>query len=94
MAKISKVVTIQLDKERHIKFNLNALILAEKLTGTKMTDLGKNGDFDMAFLRGMLCAGLNHEDKELTVDQVGDMIDFDNLEEVTSKLGEAMSGLK
>ncbi|MPM81674.1 hypothetical protein SDC9_128731 [bioreactor metagenome] len=42
----------------------------------------------------MLFAGLRHEDKELTLEEVGDLIDFDNLEEVTTKLGDAMQGLK
>ena len=90
-----KLVVITLDKERILKFNLNALILAEEITGKKLASLGTDADgFDMVFLRGMLFAGLKHEDKELTLEQVGDMIDMDNMEEVTTKLGEAMQSLK
>lgn len=93
--KKNKVVAIKLDKERHLKFNLNALITAEEITGKKLAELGDNkGNFDLAFLRAMLFAGLRHEDKELTLEEVGDLIDFDNLEEVTAKLGDAMQGLK
>lgn len=93
--KNTKIVTITLDKERHLKFNLNALILAEQCTGKKLSELGERKDsFDLSFLRAMLYAGLKWEDKELTLEDVGDMIDMENLEEVTNKLGEAMQGLK
>lgn len=92
---MKKLVKINLDKERTIKFNLNALITAEKITGKKLSELGDSKDsFDLEFLRGMLFAGLSHEDKDLTVEAVGEMIDMDNLEDVTNKLGEAMNSLK
>lgn len=92
---MKKIVAINLDRERHLKFNLNALILAEKTTGKKLADLGQNQEgFDLEFLRAMLFAGLKHEDKELTLDEVGDLIDMENLEYVATKLGEAMQGLK
>lgn len=92
---MKKIVNVNLDKERHLKYNLNALILAEQITGKKLSELGKKKDnFDLEFLRGMLYAGLKWEDKELTLEEVGDSIDMDNLEEVTNKLGEAMQGLK
>lgn len=95
----SKIVVVNLDKERHLRFNLNALVLLEKETGRSMSDLvpdektGKNG-FDMEMLRALLYAGLKWEDKELTIELVGDMIDFDNMNEVSEKLGEAMEGVK
>ena len=95
----SKIVVVNLDKERHLRFNLNALVLLEKETGRSMSDLvpdektGKNG-FDMEMLRALLYAGLKWEDKDLTIDAVGDMIDFDNMNEVSEKLGEAMEGVK
>ncbi|MCW6094547.1 hypothetical protein LAV60_15355 [Clostridium sporogenes] len=92
---MKKIIVINLDKERHLRYNLNALILAEKTTGKKLTELGKEKDtFDLEFLRGMLYAGLKWEDKELTLEEVGDFIDMDNLEYVTGKLEEAMQGLK
>lgn len=92
---MTKIVVINLDKERHLKFNLNALIIAEKITGKKISELGaEDGGMDLEFLRAMLYAGLKWEDKELTLDSVGDYIDMDNLGEVSEKLGEAMGGLK
>lgn len=92
---MKKITVINLDKERHLKYNLNALITAEKITGKKLAELGGDkGGFDLEFLRAMLYAGLIWEDKELTIDDVGDLIDMENLEYVTDKLGEAMQGLK
>jgi hypothetical protein len=95
MAKVRKIVAIELDKERHLKFTLNALIIAEGITGKKLADLGDDkGAFDLTFLRAMLYAGLVWEDKALTLDEVGDLIDMDNMDVVTAKLGEAMQSLK
>lgn len=92
---MKKLVTVMLDKERTLKFNLNALILAEKITGKKLASLGQDANgFDLEFLRGMLFAGLTHEDKVITLEEVGDMIDMENMEDVTNKLGEAMQSLK
>lgn len=92
---MKKITVINLDKERHLKYNLNALITAEKITGKKLAELGgEKGSFDLEFLRAMLYAGLIWEDKELTLEDVGDLIDMENLEYVTDRLGEAMQGLK
>lgn len=93
--KVKKVISVNLDKERHLKFNLNTFIIVEELTGKKLADLqGDNGGFDFKYLRALLYAGLKHEDKELTLEDVGELIDMDNMETVTSKLEEAMGGLK
>lgn len=87
-----KIVAINLDRERHLRFNLNSLIIIEKLTGKRFDKMGD--DMSLETLRAMLFAGLSWEDKELTVDDIGEMIDFENLEEVMAKLSEAMQGLK
>lgn len=95
MAKVTKIVAIELDKERRLKFNLNALIIAEEISGKKLSELNaEEGGFDLSFLRAMLYAGLKWEDRELTLEEVGDLIDMENMSDVTDKLGEAMQGLK
>lgn len=92
---MKNLVDIILDKERHLKFNLNALILAEKITGKKLSELGNNEQaFDLEFLRAMVFVGLLSEDKDLTIEQVGELIDMENIEYVANKLGEAMQSLK
>jgi hypothetical protein len=83
-----------LDKERNLKFNLNSLITIEELTGIKVSEMGENSDFGMVTLRAMVYAGIRHEDKEITLEEVGDCIDFDNMEDVAQAIGEAMSTVK
>lgn len=90
-----KIVTVTLDKERHMKFDLNALILAEKMTGKKMAEFGnEEGGIELDVIRALVYAGLKWEDKELTVETVGENIDLENLGEIADKLGEALGGLK
>lgn len=94
MAKATKVVTVKLDKERHLKFTLNSLILVEDLTGLKVTDFKDNNEgMSLKYVRALLYAGLKWEDKDLTEEQVGDIVEICNMEEVTKKIDEAMSGL-
>lgn len=87
-----KIVAINLDRERHLKFNLNSLITIERITGQRFDKMGD--DMSLETLRAMLFAGLSWEDKELTLDEIGELIDFENLEQVMDKLNEAMAGLK
>lgn len=92
MAKEKKIVTLELDKERHLWFNLNALITVEKETGVKLSELSDGMGLDV--LRAMLFAGLKWEDKDLTLEYVGELIDFENMQEIMDKLGVALDGLK
>lgn len=92
---MNNLITVDLDRTRTLKYTLNALILAESLTGKKLSDMGEDkSGFDLSYLRAMLFAGLVWEDKDLTIETVGDLITMDNLETVAEKLGEAMGGLK
>lgn len=65
---------IQLDKSRNFRFGMKALVLIEKKLNVKVTNL----DFDNLGIEDMatlIWAGLVHEDKDLTVDKVMDLID-------------------
>ena len=75
-----KGVPIMLDKPRHIKYDLNAFEKVYKLTGMNLLD-GKTltqmvtpEDFKI-----LLWAGLIHEDKRLTLEQVGAMVSMGNI---------------
>ncbi len=92
MAKERKMVTINLDKERHLYFTLNSLELIEDLTGTSIDKIGET--MNMKTLKILLYAGLVHEDKGLTIDSVGDMIGIEKIEEVSKAIGEAFKVLK
>lgn len=83
-------VKITLDKERTIKFTLNALIEVEDGLGHSLTELGEN--VSIRAVRTLLTAGLRHEDAGLTEEYVGNLITMDNMAEVQEALGEAMGG--
>lgn len=94
MSKANKVVTIEADKQRHIKYGMNAFIRLERELGRPMTELGDN--LSMEDLRTMLWVGLLWEDKKLTPEKVGDLMDVvietEGLEYLSNALGEAVQG--
>lgn len=84
-------ITINLDKPRTLRFGINALAKIEDLTGTPLTklDLNKVGIKDLLII---VYAGLYYEDKTLTIETVGDLIDeYSSIQEITEKLGEALT---
>jgi hypothetical protein len=88
---MKKSVMIQLDKIRNLRYGMNALVTIEELTGKSITKIDLS-DISMKDLRTILFAGLYHEDKELTPEKVGDLLDeYGNLSEIAEKLGEALS---
>lgn len=90
MAMQKKIVPIELDKVRHLYFNLNSLELIENLTGKSISEIGESMDFKT--LKILVYAGLQWEDKELTLDMVGDIIGFKEIEGVSQAIGEALEG--
>lgn len=87
----AKLIPIQLDKERHLKFDLNAFAELEELYGDINTAFEAMQKGSIKAIRAMLWAGLIHEDKTLTVEQVGSMIDMSNINEVMSAIAQAIS---
>jgi type II secretory pathway component PulK len=83
-------VKIMLDKERTLKFNLNSLVLAEDM-GVDLEKMAKEGKLKLKDMRTLLYVGLVHEDKELTPEKVGEMIDFSNIDEITEALNKAFN---
>lgn len=90
--KEKKLVSINLDKERHLYFNLNSLEIIEDLTGKSLDKIGD--EMNMKTLKAIVFAGLKHEDKSLTLEKVGDMIGFEDIQKVSEAIGEAFKGLK
>ena len=88
-------VLIELDKPRNIRLNTNALVKAEEILNRPISEFG--AAFGIKEIRAMLWAGLLHEDKSITLETVGDLIDEAGFEYVTDKVGEAINiamGLK
>lgn len=82
-----KLVAIELDKERHLRYTLNAFRILEKEFGVKVESLGEN--INLETIQALLYVGLLHEDKSLTFEEVGDMVDFSNMAEVNDKISKA-----
>jgi len=90
MSKLSKMISIDLDKPRNLLYNLNAMVAYERATGKNFLAIGKE-DISATLVMVVLWAGLIHEDKTLTVEQVGAMIDADNMLTIQQKIVEASS---
>lgn len=82
-----KLVSITLDKERNLRYTLNSFRLLEKEFGVKLDQLGEN--INLETIQALLYVGLRHEDKTLTFEEVGDMVDFGNMAEVNEKISQA-----
>lgn len=76
-----KGIPILLDKERHLRMTLNAMIQFEELTGKEFTKL-KLSEMTIKDMRILLWLCLLWEDPELTEEQAGAMIGLDNMADV------------
>jgi hypothetical protein len=82
---------ITLDKERTLKYGMRALDLAEKKTGIPIVGINLN-NLTMNQIATLVWCGLTHEDKNLTVGNVMDLIDeYSNLKEVLSIVGKVLN---
>lgn len=90
-----KTITLNLDKERRLKFDLNAFAeLQDKYGGLNqaLDSLQKALDptnIDIKALRYLLWLGLINEDEALTERQVGKLIDLTNIMDVIFAISEA-----
>ena len=84
-------ITINLDKPRTLRYGMNALAKIEAITGKSVLSL----EMDKLGVRDLLAiayGGLYHEDKSLTIEKVGNLIDeHSNIVEIAEKLGKALS---
>ena len=84
-------VTIQLDKPRTLRYGMNALAKIEDITKKPITKLDLN-NVGIRDLLVIIFAGLCHEDKTLTVDKVGDLIEeYSDINTLADKIGEAFT---
>ncbi|MCL5290561.1 MAG: hypothetical protein M1489_05990 [Firmicutes bacterium] len=82
-------VKLNLDKERNLLLDLNAMVTFEQETGKSLmegADLSKMG---MIEFRALLWACLIHEDESLTLKNVGAMVHPGNMEEVSNAIAKA-----
>lgn len=90
-------ITIQADRTRMLRFSINAMIEYKQVKGEDiMKAFGRmENELDFEFLRYMFYLGLKHEDRELTEEKVGDILDIlleeNGIEYVAELLSEAIT---
>lgn len=87
-------VMANLDRPRRLRYTMNALVNLEELLGRPFFDVLQDfgaGHLGLRELRGILWAGLIHEDPDLTVEQAGALLDeAGDLQTVALQIGEAL----
>jgi hypothetical protein len=84
-------VDIQLDKARRLCFDFNAICELEDVMGKPVTQLQEN-NVGFKEIRALLWAGLLHEDRDLTIEEAGALIDeAESVQYVTEKVVEAFT---
>lgn len=84
-----KYITIDLDKARNLRYTLGSFNFIEAQTGKNFT--AALADESMTNLTVLLFAGLKHEDKTLTMEQLGEMVDLENFAYVKERLTAAFN---
>jgi len=70
------MILIDIDKPRHLNFDMNALSDADQVLDHKLTDILLRGKILLNTARVLLWAGLKHEDPGLTIEQTGILMDL------------------
>ncbi|MFZ3172077.1 MAG: hypothetical protein WA118_08865 [Carboxydocellales bacterium] len=86
-----KPITVVLDKERSLVFDLNAICELEEKYGSMQGAMDAMSKGSMKAVRTLLYAGLKHEDDSLTEEIVGKLIDISNMAFVGDALNSAVS---
>ncbi|KAA0957693.1 hypothetical protein FQ085_06485 [Planococcus sp. ANT_H30] len=68
-----KIVQIKMDKERNLKFGMNAVVKLEKDLGMSIAEM--QDEMSMENLMKITFYGLKWEDKKLNFDDIGDLMD-------------------
>lgn len=78
-------------KTRHLRFTFNSLVAIEEALGRPISEIGNimSGSVSVKDIRALIWAGLIHEDKELTQEQVGEWLDMSAMVTISGKLAEA-----
>jgi hypothetical protein len=84
---INKPVTVTLDKERHLRITLGGIKKFREVTGIDLLKGDKNtDDFSEEHAIAFIWACLLPEDRKLTLEDVGYMINPSQIEEITEAM--------
>lgn len=91
---MAQAVTIELDRVRRIRFDVNAISDAEEILGTSL-GRAMQSRAGVREIRALLWAGLRWEDRGLTLERAGTILQRHleagvSLEDVGTKIGEAL----
>jgi len=87
---IPKKVAIELDKKRHLVYDLNALSALEETYGAVDQAFAEVEKGSAKAIRALLWAGLISEDPELTLTKAGMLVGLSGLTIVSNKILEAI----
>lgn len=90
MPDLDKLVTVNLDKERHLRLTLKGMLEFEKLTKKSLLKGFELKTFSLEETAALVFACLIHEDKELMYDDVLCMIDISNLTTVIDAVSKCL----
>lgn len=86
-------VIVELDRPRKMRYGMNALIEIEETLGKKISEIFPQDNTQLVGFKELsivIYAGLKADDKELTLERVGDLIDeYSDIETVSIKMSEA-----
>jgi hypothetical protein len=86
---LGELVTIQLDKERHLKMTLGGMKRFKDETGIDLLRDGLNiKTLTEEQIIAFIWACLLHEDRKLTAEDVGFMLDATKVQEISEKIVE------
>lgn len=86
-----KEFPITLDKERHLRLDLNAFCILEEAYGDTFAILEKAERGSLSALRAVVWASLVHEDEKLTEKDVGKMINPGNLAKISQTIQDVIT---
>jgi len=90
MTEINPFILLTLDgKPYKYRMSLNSIIELQERTGVNLEDadaLAKKLKGDLKFLRVIIYLGIRTYNKNITEEEVGDMIDLENIGEVLDKM--------
>ena len=87
---MKKTVAITLDRERNLRLDLNAMSNFEELTGESLFTIGEKMN-QARNIRALLFSCLKSAKEEVTLEEVGDMIDIENFAYVSEKISLLMN---
>ena len=92
MAKRKVPILLADGKPRNLLYGFNALVELVETLGVDIMNIQSalNRPGMLKAIRGLLWAGLIHEDKALTIEAAGDLIEFGKIDELTKAVLEAL----